>query len=107
MISYAYARTHAYAYSQTDIRICGQIIIRVVYNEPNAISPSCFNQNEKSAFNDAQLYFTTGYYIYLCYVILYAHIRTELVNPVWMMFALLHFSISTRSHHSYALNSNH
>ena len=50
MISYAYARTHAYAYSQKDIRICGQIIIRVVYNEPNAISPSYFNQNEKSAF---------------------------------------------------------
>ena len=55
MISYAYARTHAYAYLQTDIRICGHIIIRIVYNEPNALPPSYFNQNEKTHFNDAQL----------------------------------------------------
>ena len=37
-----YAQTHAYVYLQTDIRICGQIIIRIVYNEPNAVSPLYF-----------------------------------------------------------------
>ena len=64
MISFAYARTHAYAYLQTDIRICGQIIVRIVYNEPNALSPSYFDQNEKSGcLLYAQLYFTTGYCI--------------------------------------------
>ena len=63
----------------------------------------------KAHFNDAQLYFSTGCYIYLCYVILYAHIRSESVRSVWMVYALWHFSISTRSHHSYsyALYSNH
>ena len=64
-------------------------------------------KTRKAHFNDAQLYFTTGYYIYLCYVILYAHIRSESVKLVWMMSALWHFIISTRSHHSYALYSNH
>ena len=49
-MSYAYARTHAYAYLQTDILIYGQIIIQIVYNEPNTLSPSYFNQNEKSTF---------------------------------------------------------
>ena len=48
--SFAYARTHAYVYLQTDIRICGQIIIRIVYNEPKVLPPSYFNQNEKSTF---------------------------------------------------------
>ena len=62
MISYAYARTHAHAYLQTDVRLCEQIIKGIVYKEPNVLSPSNFNQNEKKThFNDAQLYCTTGY----------------------------------------------
>ena len=64
-------------------------------------------KTRKAYYNDAQLYFITGYYTKLCYVILYAHIRLESVNPIWMMFALWHFSISTRSYHSYAVYSNH
>ena len=80
MISYAYARAHAHAYLQADIRLFGQLIERIVYKkklfvafpwvvtstgpggfmicvfiiynepEPNALSPSNFNHNEKSTF---------------------------------------------------------
>ena len=64
-------------------------------------------KTRKAHFNDAQLYFTTGYWIELCYVILYAHIRSKSVNTVRMVLALLHLSIFTRSNHSYALYSNH
>ena len=56
-------------------------------------------KTRKAHFNVAQLQ--------LCYVIVYAHIRSKSVNPVWMVLALWHFSISTRSHHSSALYSNH
>ena len=32
----------------TDRHICGQIIMQIVYNEPNGISPSYFNKKENS-----------------------------------------------------------
>ena len=70
MIRYAYARTRAYAYLQTHIRICGQIIIRIVYNEPNALSPSYFDQNEKSAFERC----STLFYYRLLYLVMLRHI---------------------------------
>ena len=57
MISYAYARTYAYVYLQTDIRIFGQISIRIVYNEPNAVCPSYLIKTRKAHFNDASLFY--------------------------------------------------
>ena len=97
MVSYAYARTHAYAYLQTDIRICGQIIKRIVYNETlkqskhsvlvwlnslwnfywdiqynetNALSLSYFNQNERSAFQRC----STLFYYRLLHLVMLRHI---------------------------------
>ena len=34
----------------TERHLCRQIIIQIVYNEPNGISPSYFNQRENSKF---------------------------------------------------------
>ena len=36
------------------------------------------SKTRKAHFNDAQLYFTTGYNTYLCYVIFYAHTRSDM-----------------------------
>ena len=41
MTSYAYARTHAYAHLPTDI-YADRSLYKIVYNEPNDISPSYF-----------------------------------------------------------------
>ena len=71
-----HGRVH-HAYLQTHIRICGQIIIRIVYNEPNALSPLYFNQNEKSAFERC---LTLFYYRLLHLVILRHIIRTYSVR---------------------------
>ena len=68
MTSYAYARMHAYAYLPTD-NICRQIIIQIVYNEPNGIAPSYLIKMRTTNLNDAQLWKSTGYL--LRYVILY------------------------------------
>ena len=82
MTSYAYARTHAYA-CFTDRYICGQIIIQGVYNEPNGISPSHFNQKGNGKFKRCSSL--------LRYVILYVDdvdIWSESVSSVWAVRSL-------------------
>ena len=53
--------TDACVYVFTDRHICGQIIIQILYNEQNGISPSYLIKMRTANLNDAQLCKSTGY----------------------------------------------